>query len=251
MRKLTIIILLVSMIWILGIDSIAQAQFTNGKELIEALYEDVKIIINGRLVSPLVRPFQVEGGHLMVPIRTIGEELGLIVQWDPKEKAVYINEKEDADPMEKPQPAYVEDLTVLRNVGPFFQLNSRNITIASREFNHGLIIELAGSSSQKTQETAGNFGETVVDLQGNYSWLEGYLGVDDETRNSRGTFSIQILGDDLLIYETRAIEPSQYPFKFQASVKGVKRLTIKAFWEDGKIGDYDRLWGALANLQVY
>lgn len=221
---------------------------------IKAVYQNVKVLVNGRQLDLPVAPFQVEGGHLMVPARALGEALGCRVEWDPNSNIVYINndsllrtENKSAVPF-----VYVEDLPVLRNVGPFFQLKSRPITIASRQFGHGLVVELvAPPSGEKEEDKPAHFAEAVVELGGKYTWLEGFLGVDDETRNSRGSFTLQVYGDDLLLYQSEKIKPSQYPQKFIVNVSRFHRLTFVVRWENAGRGDYDRLWVALADLLVY
>lgn len=221
---------------------------------IKAIYQNIRLVVNGRTVDLPVTPFQVEEGHLMVPVRALAEALNCRVEWDPNENIVYINNHFllRSDCSNRVPYVYVEELPVLRNVGPFFQLKSRPITIASRQFGHGLVVELvAPPPNGKEEEKPAHYAEAVVELGGKYTWLEGFLGVDDETRNSRGSFICEIYGDDLLIHQSEIIRPSQYPQKFIVNVTGYHRLTLLVRWEDAGRGDYDRLWAAVADLLVY
>ncbi|NLL19183.1 MAG: hypothetical protein GX262_09170 [Clostridia bacterium] len=251
MRKIIIAIIL---IMALVVGGAVFAQNESREESIKVVYQNIKLVINGRLVSTPVEPFSVEEGHLMVPVRAIGEALGCLVEWDPDAKVVYLNNEVTRDRQTAPQPipVYVEQLPALRNVGPFFQLESRNITIASRAFNHGLVVELVEPKDEKKEDgLPGHYGEAVVELKGNYTWLEGYLGVDDETRNSWGNYQLQIFGDDILLYESQPVKPAQYPLKIRVNVEKIQRLTLVVNWLDAGLGDYDRLWAALADFQVY
>ena len=224
-------------------------------EEVKAIYQNIKLVVNGKQVELPVSPLQVEGGHLMVPVRALAEALDCRVEWDPDSRTVFINN----DALLKAESnhgvpfLYVEELPVLRNVGPFFQLKSRPITIASRQFRHGLVVELTAPTREpKGEDQPAHYGEAVLDLGGQYTWLEGFLGVDDETRNSRGGFTLQVYGDDLLIYQSEIIKPSYYPQKFIVNVSRFHRLSLVLRGEDttGR-GDYDRLWAALADLIVY
>ena len=135
---------------------------------------------------------------------------------------------------------------MLRNVGPFFQLKSRNIAIASREFNHGLILELQGSPAGQDKSDLVD-GEAVIDLKGKYSKLAGYLGIDDETRNSRGAYKLLVFCDGILTYESHVIKPADYPYYLEIDLGNAKRMSIQVKWINQYTGDYDRIWAALAN----
>lgn len=242
------------LILILAFGGGVSAQGEHGEKLIKVMYRSIKVVINGRLLNTPAEPFLTEEGHLMIPARAVGEAIGCSVEWDPETNVVYIINQvaTDRQPASKPAPVYVEQLPVLRNVGPFFQLESRKITIASRPFNHGLVVELTRPvDGKKEDETPGYQGEAVVQLPGKHSWLEGYLGVDDETRNSRGSYRLQVFGDGSLIYESKPIKPAEYAVKIRVNVETVRRLSFVVQWQDNGLGEYDRLWAALADLQVY
>lgn len=235
----------------LTVTTVAAAKDLNRSEKITAIFQDFKIVFNGRLVATPVEPFQLESGHLMVPLRAVAEAFGYQVEWDPMTKAVYIGSESYSGEKIIFNPIYIEELPVLRNVGPFFNLQSRQITIAGRQFKRGLIVELAKEKALDTNKISGNIAETVIDLKGQYQWLEGYLGVDDETRNSIGNYILTILGDGLPLYETLPIGPSEYPFKFSLNMQNVKRLTVQAKWVEGEVGDDEKLWVALADWVFY
>lgn len=225
------------------------------EEFIKVIYQNINVVVNGRLINTPVEPFQVAEGYVMLPARAVGEALGCTVEWDAGTNTVYINSNSISITRSNNTVTshYVEELPVLRNVGPFFQLKSRPITIASRQFSHGLIVELVNPppGDRKEEDSPAHYAETVIELGGKYTWLEGFLGVDDETRNSRGSYQLQIYGDDRLIFQSETIRPSQYPQQLKLNVDKVHRLSLVVNWEDTGRGDYDRLWAALADLIVY
>ncbi len=249
MRKISFISISLLLLFLV-IDSAVTAKDVSRREKILAIYQDFKIVINGKLLSTPMEPFQLENGLVMVPVRAMSEALGCNVVWEPSTNTVYIENNLNLSEKVVYNPTYLEELTVLRNVGPFYNLQSRSITIAGRQFERGLIVELADTG--KNKENPGmEVAETVVDLKGEYTWLEGYLGVDDETRNSKAGYTLTILADGLPLYETKEIKPSEYPFNLSLNVSGVNRLTIQVKWLEGDIGNDDKLWAALANWVCY
>lgn len=64
---------------------------------IDVLYSGIKIIVNGQAVSSTPEPF-IYDGTTYVPVRLIGEALGMDVQWDRARNAVVIQgqKKEEA-----------------------------------------------------------------------------------------------------------------------------------------------------------
>ena len=84
-----------------------------GSEMIEAWYQDIKIVINGSEITPkdaagrVVEPFTNQGTTYL-PVRAIGEALGKEVSWDGATHTVYINDTkkptETPEPIETPAP---------------------------------------------------------------------------------------------------------------------------------------------------
>lgn len=228
----------------------ATAHSGNNLHGAKIFYRDIKVLINGWELESAARPFMIEGsGTVMVPLRAIAEALHQEVTWIGDQGIIEVKPKTNSTGVHSPPESpgiYLEELPVLRNVGPFFQLKSRKITIASREFNHGLVVELEKSlPGPEKSETID--GETIIDLKGKYSKLAGYLGVDDETRNSRGSYQLMVFADGILKFESHIIKPADYPYYIEIDVRNVKRLSLQVKWINQNTGDYDRIWVALAN----
>lgn len=224
--------------------ALAAAQNANKK--IAVWYNNLQIFVDGKELATPVEPFiMAEKGITMVPLRAISEALGKTVVWDAKTASVYIGKSPlptgSREGQENRQPTAIAKTTVLRNVGPFYELKSRNIVIARRQFAGGLIVEL------DEHECA----ETVLDLQGRYNSLEGYVGVDDETRNSSGGFKIIFYGDENEKAARGIIKPSEYPSYLKVDVKGVQRLKIQVIWQDIEVGDDKKVLAALADFNFY
>lgn len=207
------------------------------KKQIEVAYNNISIIIDGKEFYSSQQPF-IHQGRTYVPLRAVGEALGKQVVWDEINNRVLINDV--GAPAVVAQPKYIEELVVLRNVGPFYQ-EKGNWVIANRPFAHGVAVDLNQGDRQ---------AEVVVDLQQKYNTISGYIGVEDDTQNSSGKFLLSIYGDGREIISQTEFAPGQYPSYLSENVAGVKVLTIKAQWTEGGIGDYADVKAVLADFKL-
>lgn len=237
-------------------------------------YRDIKIFSDGQLISSTVEPFILtDSGTTMVPIRVIAEALGRTVEWDPATSSVRISSppaqptpanpvaggvEQNPAPVVAPSPAepnytLIENLRVLRNVGPFYRREKKPLRIAAREFDYGVAVEIKPSS--KGQPESGEKKpdvEMVVELNGWYQWARGYIGVEDETRNSSGAYRLTIVADDnRVLYVSHPVKPAQYPSYVELDTRDVKRLSFRAEWLDGGVGDYDQVIAAIGDFRFY
>lgn len=209
---------------------------------IKVTYRNINIYSYGQKIASSIEPFILtEQGITMVPLRTVSEALGQQITWDEKTSSIYIGpvtKKLPDTPIIEPTP--MKNIPVLRNVGPFYEFKSRNIIIARRQFSDGIAVEL---------ENGNSVAEIVLELKGYYTSLEGYIGIDDETRNSSTGFVLTIYGDGIEKAFESLVKPSEYPRLVQVDVKGVKRLTIRVQGQDCEIGEYTRAIAALADFK--
>jgi hypothetical protein len=212
---------------------------------IKATYRNINIYSYGKKLSSQVEPFILtEQGVTMVPLRLISEALGHQIVWVEETSSIYIGNAPDTvvNNSKSLEPTLIEDIAVLRNVGPFYELKSRNIVIARRQFKSGIAVELKNENS---------IAEVVLELKGYYNYLEGYIGIDDETRNSSTGFILSVYGDGLEKTVESLVSPSEYPRPIRVDVKGVSRLTIRIEGQDCEIGEYERTIAALADFKFY
>jgi hypothetical protein len=212
---------------------------------VTAVYQNIKIYVDGVGLTDLPVVRLEEKGAVMVPVRTLAEALGKPVVWNEGARSIYIGTPPVSGTVTTApiptRPVFLEDLKVLRNVGPFYHRQSSNLMVAGRKFTHGVVVEL----------TKGREAETVLELGGKYSLLKGYHGVEDSTQNSSGSYVLAILTDDHEIYKSPQMNPAQYSLPIQLELKGVKRLTIRAVWVAGGTGDYEQVAMALGDVALY
>lgn len=226
---------------------------------IEAVFRGIAVYINGQPVVMPTEPFIIAGkGVTMVPVRSIGEALGLPVVWDEEASAIYIGTSPVQEEIPRneltsrdrgiPTAQRIEEMKVLRNVGPFYREKDRQFRIASRPFASGVAVEINDSPEEEQQ------AEVVLELYSKYKSFEGYFGVEDETSNSRGGFVLTIYGDDRELFRSKVMKPSDYPFflgQGDVDIRGVDRLKFHVQWKETGIGDYGRVIATLANFKFY
>ncbi|WP_028309471.1 stalk domain-containing protein [Desulfitibacter alkalitolerans] len=207
----------------------------------------IKILVNGVQVETEVEPFILpDEGVTMVSLRDLSEALGFNVDWNDITNTISItgNMVSKTYTWDGKAKKRIEDLKVIRNVGPFYEKKINNYQIAGRFFGSGIAVDM--EADDKT--------EFVLDLNRKYSTLDGYFGIDDTTMNSLGSYKLRILGDDRELFLSDLVKPSDYPryiYPGRIDLTYINRLTIRIDWEEQEIGDYDQLTAVLANFNFY
>ncbi|NLO90203.1 MAG: hypothetical protein GX088_07790 [Clostridia bacterium] len=236
-----IVLLLVLVLFLSGV-ALGGEKFFIKK--INAVYRDIKIAADGKYLKASVEPFILQDRNIvMVPIATVAEAVGKPVVWDPATSTVYVGDGVvPADPSSKNKFDYLENLTVLRNVGDFAVIKSREVRIARVPFSHVVAVDL------KPQRKA----EFVLELWGKYSEIEGYVGIDDITRDSSSVIDLTVLIGEEVIHKIEGIKPAGQPKLVRLSIpKGTRNITFRAECRDQGIGDYSEITFALADMKFY
>jgi hypothetical protein len=199
---------------------------------ITALYDGIKIYIDGVLVTPkdangnVVEPFIYEGTTYL-PVRAVGEAFGKTVDWDGISKSVYVGKRTDAEQYlgtdmqayQSSDKRYYIEYTLSK--GESFSMNGvkyyRGITLACYRNVWAL-----------------------YNLNGQYSTISGMLGHIDGTDMINKT--LLFYADDKVVkeIELNAFEMAQ---PFSLNVSGVMQLTIEIkakdtdYWATYGLGD--------------
>ena len=95
MKKFKVIALVLSLCIVISMFALPALAKT-GKQTAELAYRDIKIILNGNLITPkdangkVVEPFIIDGTTYL-PLRAVAEALGLNVQWDGNTSTVTLS----------------------------------------------------------------------------------------------------------------------------------------------------------------
>ena len=160
----------------------ASTQAKQGK--ITVTYRGIQIYAGGKTIRG-EEPFIInDKGIVMVPIRAVAEATGKLVQWDGKKNTIEISAgTSNYNPPKAKEFVWLDEMMVLRNIGPFFR-QKEPFSIAAGKHSRGLGVRLTGGTA-----------EMVIRTHGKYKAIEGWLGVDDETANSRGAFFFSVYTD--------------------------------------------------------
>ncbi len=157
-------------------------------QIIPVTYRGIRIFAGGKFIGG-EEPFILNKSQtVMVPLRTVVETIGKSLVWDAKKNTVTITSHPAG--WTKPAPVQyvnIENMMVIRNVGPFFRQTGKPFTIAAGTHQKGLGVRLGTGKKE---------AEIVLRTNGKYKAMEGWIGVDDETRNTDGAFYITIFTDD-------------------------------------------------------
>ncbi len=99
MKKVTLFVIMLILLFVLCLPAIA----SNGAKTAELFYRDIKIKLNGRVITPkydngtVVEPFIIDGTTYL-PVRAVAEALGLCVEWDDATSTVILSDAAIPEP---------------------------------------------------------------------------------------------------------------------------------------------------------
>jgi hypothetical protein len=200
--------------------------------MINVMYDDIKIVVNGVLLerdgagNPIREPFMLDG-VTMVPARVIGEILAGGSSWDANTRTLYLGPR---DPnAEKP----------LRAI-PLF--NRPYLEVGSRG---GF-----GATGNATANTIRLYGTSSTTSSGRRTWrnhvtypLNGQANMFTATLNPpvglrEPELIYRILGDGELLYTSPIMTPVVAPMQVNVNISGYNQLRIETIlytsdWFDG------------------
>ncbi len=179
----------------------------NGTEIINAMYNNIKIYVDGVKIEPTdatgtpVEPF-VYNGTTYLPVRAIGEAIGKEVRWESSTQSVHIGERPKKE-------------TFLTDVCPPYETDwcdtSNSFKMAGEAYSNG--IECWGYNSV-----------SLFNLGGEYSQLEcvvGHTARDDREK------SVTFIVDGHTV-KTFILEPESLPRRITVPLNHGQQLKIIA-----------------------
>jgi len=191
-------------------------------EKIEALYNNIKIYVDGIKINPKdaagndVEPF-IYNGTTYLPVRAVGEAIGKTVSWDGTTQSVYLGEK----PGEKQYlvdvcPPYGGD-----NYNVYSSSKGEFLSIGGEKYTNGIKLKYKG-------------GFALITLNGKYNSLNFTMGRPDED-NIRDT-TVNFFIDDVLI-KSIEVDGEALPKKYEIPLNHGLQLKIATDTEDVGIMD--------------
>lgn len=226
--------------------------YASGSTSINVFFRDLKYMFDGVEKKPTSDQGFIYEGTTYVPLRFVGEALGKEVEWDGPNETIWIGKKEGRF-------KYLSDIEYAR----FDRTTNKSLhidewgvkgantlgdhkggfVIAGNKFEHGL-----GFAASAGFGFGGN-ASVEYNLNGQYSKLTAYLGIDDATKNSVHHVEFVITGDGKEIYRSPKIMGGDLPLPIEVDLKNVLRLKIEILETDE---DYRvKTYGIFAEAKIF
>lgn len=182
----------------------------------ELYYNDIKILLNGKELRPTdangsaVEPFVIDGTTYL-PVRAVGEAMGLNVDWDGKTQTVVLGQS-----AEKGTPAaWLGEMTT-------FTGSASEDKVEKAGQYDGRFTANDGSTYDRRYYT----DTASYLLKGQYSQFTGtyYLPEDRKNTGSHSRFLVYL--DDELEYTSDTMAAGELPSDFKINVKGAYKMEI-------------------------
>ncbi len=195
----------------------------NGTEMIQALYNNIKIYVDGEKINPkdatgkVVEPF-IYNGTTYLPVRAIGNAIGKEVYWEGSTQSVYIGKK----------PGKV---TYLTDICPAYDFdewryeectsnNGKNFTMAGELYTRGFTMTPYNCESVIS----------LYNLNGQYNTLSFTAGHVDGTADQN--LELRIYSDNELVKIIK-LKYDQMPSDYTVDINGALQLKIEAVNPEG------------------
>ncbi|TCM89134.1 copper amine oxidase-like protein [Paenibacillus sp. BK033] len=200
---------------------------------IQVTFDNLKFMVDGvQKKSSSGQPFFYQG-TTYVPLRFAAEATGKDIQYDSKNKTIWIGKKVGSFKyLSEMDYARAEGIATKMDTSGFYQqffINQWNDTwnnkkgplkIAGKEYLHGFAADLGRVYSEET-------AILYYNLDGKYSKLTGFAGIDDVSKNSASTGYLTIYGDDTELYKSKGLIGGDYAEPVDIDLKGVAKLKIE------------------------
>jgi len=195
---------------------------------ITAVYNGIKIVVNGNQVTPkdsdgnIVEPF-VYDGTTYLPVRAVAQALNQAVDWDGSSSTVYVGTKPQGKGTLLSTLDYARTESADRiNMNGWDGRHSPRWTndvfkIAGTQYSSG--IGLNGSGT--------NTAYIMYNLNSQYKKLTGVFGTDDIEKNDGKDDNILVIyGDGKEIYRSPKMMPGDKAVDVSIDITGVNQLKI-------------------------
>ncbi len=195
----------------------------SGTEIIEALYKDIKIYVDGEKITPkdatgkTVEPF-IYNGTTYLPVRAIGEAIEKDVNWDGSSNSVYIGKMPGKE-------------TYLTDICPAYDFDEWRYEECTS--NNGKNFSMAGELYTRGFTVTPYNCESVIslfNLNGQYNTLSFTAGHVDGTANQN--LELRIYADNELIKIIK-LKHNQMPSTYNVNLSGALQLKIEAINPEG------------------
>lgn len=198
-------------------------------QLAYVTFSDIKVFVDGVKVTSDVEPFTYNG-RVMLPVRAVAEAFKKPVEWDEKQKAVYIGQR-------YPSPLTYEFL-VQKPIARVDKINKTGTAsfYAGSPLEGNLILP-GGRVVDRGFCVLGGHADSMAihfDVGRRAVILESLIGLDVKASNSGGRAYFRVLGDGKELFRSNTFTWYTEPQKISVPIEGVRELTLEAYIENQK-----------------
>lgn len=217
---------MLSTVLLLGLVGTAMAANLVNKEL---YYNDIKVRLNGKTLNPTdangnkVEPFVIDGTTYL-PIRAVGEALGLNVSWDGATSTVILGN----DPEYKQPAAWLGEMETFTGNYTESRIAKDGEYTSTFRANDGSTYERYiefGSASCFRNYTGVESSSSYL-LEGQYSNFTGTIYLPEEYKNYGGSAVVKIYLDEKLVYTSAEVAAGTLPIDISIDVTGAYKMEI-------------------------
>ena len=202
-------------------------------DYIEAVYNDIKIVVDGQQITPddgtgnMVEPF-IYNGTTYLPVRAVANAFGKEADWDGSTNTVILGAR-SFDWLD--QMGYVGYDNTHSTNSTLKTIESNTKATDDTKYNRGMRFYLDGGTYwNNDDETQSCYQEVSYDLNYNYKTFSGTLctlGVN----NNAGAL-VKIYGDGKELYNSPIMSQGTKSTPFEIDVSGYKYLKIRTEYDN-------------------
>lgn len=226
---------------------------------IDVYYRNISLYVNGAQIVPkdakgnVVEPF-IYNGTTYLPVRAVGEALGMDVQWDGKTASAYLGKKDQNQPDTYLSKLQWNDYQEAEENSKVAVINGTVADCNGNSYTNGLLFSVYAVHEHWKNKYDNSNVLIAYPLNSSYRTLTGKIVLPKSYDLATGKGScygsqtdVYIYGDDELLYKAIGVTESM-PFSFEADVRGVNQLEIRI-----KVSGYgyDYRAVALTDLALY
>lgn len=206
-------------------------------DYIEAVYNDIKIVVDGQQITPtdgngkVVEPF-ISYGTTYLPVRAVANAFGKEVDWDGETNTVTLGAK-SFDWLD--QMGYFEYDNSHSSNSSMTPIGSNSTASDGAKYSRGLYFHLDWSPSWKYEDgTIDNYQTVSYKLDGKYKTFSGTLCA---FKNYSCPAIVRIYGDGKELYTSPLMASGTKSVPFEIDISNNSLLTIKVEYANKINGD--------------
>lgn len=199
--------------------------FAAGGTQIEVYFKNIKYKFDGIEKKPSEGQGFVYDGTTYVPLRFVGEALGKEVQWDGDNETIWVGKVDGRSTYLSELEYATSEISGRYNAIVFDTWEDSKFRIAGTDYIHGIGVAVEPFMDTKQLVTID------YNLNGKYSTLDGFAGIDDSAKDIKIPITFKVIGDGKELFSSE-INGGDLPKPVNLNIKNVLRLQLQFKYND-------------------